>query len=166
MRIVSTVVPPRPDAGEDKLRFILSTNGTYTVKQAYKHLRGTTDTVQTSSVQLWKLIWRQGHAVPRVRLFVWRLLQNGLPLNRIIASRTSKGLPDCASCSQGDEDPLHMMFTCPFARSCWFGSPLAVRADALSTDGTIQTSFLNLAESLDSADWTTALNLCWAIWRS
>ncbi|XP_078152638.1 uncharacterized protein LOC144547828 [Carex rostrata] len=166
VRIISALTPPKPQAGEDKLIFTQSTNGSFQVKDAYSHIRGLVNLPQEDPTGIWRLIWKRGKAVPRVRLFVWKLIQNGLPLNMTIASRTSQGDPTCPSCSQGDENPLHLIFNCSFARSCWFGSPLAIMSDALDTDGTVKSAFINLAAITDKESWTEALNTCWAIWRT
>lgn len=57
----------------------------------------------------------------------------------------------------------HMLFSCPFARSCWFSGPVVIRSDALQ--GTVPQILCTLATTLDEDEWTTCANMMWAIWR-
>lgn len=112
---LTNVKPPREGACEDRLIFSDSTTGAFSVKKAFKHISQINQGVQGNLV--WKLVWRKGSILPRIRIFLWKLMHGALPLAKILATRTSRGEPTCTVCNQGDEDVLHMLFWCPFCKS-------------------------------------------------
>lgn len=113
--------------------------------------------------EIWKLIWRKGKILPWIRIFLWKLLYGALPLGKIIASRTSRGDPTCAVCQQSDEDVLHMLFFCPFARARWLLGPLALRTEGLPQD--LPLIFKSIFGQSSEEVWTKMANTAWTIWR-
>lgn len=161
MTILGSVLPPRDGAGDDTLIFANSSTGKFSVKHAYKGITQEVHVQQGSMV--WKLIWRKGQILPRIRVFLWKLLHGALPLAKIISSRTSRGNPSCAVCNQGEEDTMHMLFLCPFARACWLLGSLALRTDVLPQDLTLILN--NIFQQSSEEVWTDMANTSWAIWR-
>lgn len=164
MQIIGNIQPPSDNRGNDVIIFKPAKNGIYSVKHAYNQLSGSHRGISVYK-DLWKAVWKRGKVVPRVRLFVWKLAQNGLPLAKTIASRTSQGEPICANCLQGDENSIHMIFDCPFARACWFAGPLNLQTDIVVTQPDIKHVLQNLAANLTDEQWSQALNITWSIWR-
>ena len=70
---------------------------------------------------IWKPFW-QFEAMPKVKLFWWKILRGAVPTNDALAKRriVSSGL--CVVCNQEDEDVVHMLFACPYSNSTWFAS--------------------------------------------
>lgn len=112
--------------------------------------------------ELSQAIWKKWYVQPRLRLFLWKCSKNVLPLSEILFKRSSKGDPCCALCGQ-EESMQHMLFNCPFARACWFIGSVVLRSDAIQ--GTISQILRHLAQTLDEVEWTTCVNMMWAIWR-
>lgn len=171
MKIVGEVPPPHPDAGPDRLIFKGSTNGSYSVKNAYQQLMSLkepqislTPTQVHQKKEIFTITWKKGWMVPRVRFFLWKLTQKALPLGKIIADRISKGDPVCQLCGTHDEDANHMIFHCAFARLCWFAGPIPIHTHHFQLD-TVQ-NLVALSSATSDEDWTTAVNVMWAIWRS
>lgn len=71
--------------------------------------------------------------------------------------------PACPVCGNGDEDVVHMLFQCDFARGCWFNSPLPLRSGEFS-NLLIQTIPI-LNQDLSNDQWTSFVNIAWAIWH-
>ncbi|XP_078175199.1 uncharacterized protein LOC144568705 [Carex rostrata] len=161
LQILTNIQPPRDGAGEDRLVFIDSSTGAFSVKQAYKNITSPRHNMQSSKV--WKLVWRKGSILPRIRVFIWKLLHGALPLAKNLASRTSRGDPTCVVCQHDDEDVLHMLFMCPFARACWLRGPLALRTDRLSCD--LPSIFTWIFDHSSEETWTDMANTAWAVWR-
>ena len=70
------------------------------------------------SASLWRTIWRL-NTPQRMRFFLWLTAHDRLMTN---AHRVKRGLatdPKCKSCLQEDEDTLHILRDCRFAREIW-----------------------------------------------
>jgi hypothetical protein len=91
LQIISSITTPNDQAEKDRMLFTLSPNGDYSVKRAYNHLRGQNLGGVHGFKNLWKAIWKKGWVPQRVRHFVWKLVSNGLPLAKTMASRLLQG---------------------------------------------------------------------------
>lgn len=100
---------------------------------------------------------------PRLRVHLWKLAHGALPLAKIMSSRLGQGVPTCILCGQADEDALHMSLKCPFARSCWFASELALKTEAF--DSLIKEVLLQLVNFTTEDMWQTLVISMWCIWR-
>lgn len=170
MKIVSAVHPPTEEGEEDRLIFLSASNGRFSVKQAYQQLTLNQSATHPSaasssnSTTIWKLIWKRGFLQPRVRLFLWRVVQDGLPLAATLDRRINTGSLYCSVCSQRVEDPNHLLFGCDFARRCWLLGPIPIRTDRLT--GSVRDNLEYLASVTSEEDWSSIGNIIWAIWRS
>lgn len=79
--------PPYDLQRQDRLIFNLSTNGEFVVSKAYAKLRGDAPNQDPLVRRIWKHVWGKGDILPRLRLLLWRLIQKGLPLRKILTSR-------------------------------------------------------------------------------
>lgn len=134
MLIVTNLQPPVSGRGRDRLIFTETTNGAFAVKHCYNHImlkRIPTTGLGTGLKATWEAIWKKGHIMPRVKLFIWKAMHSGLPLAHVIASRTGRGDGRCTLCDIGVEDVSHLFTRCSFARSCWLAAPVPVRSDLL-----------------------------------
>lgn len=162
--VLSNVPSPREDAGRDRLRFKESSNGNFSVKGAYRKItsqaiQGITD----ADKSIWSRIWKGGDVQPRVRIHVWKLIHDGLPLGQILSHRIGKGDSQCATCGEVQEDVSHQLFTCPFARACWLAGPLALRSSVLSQG--LMLTIKSLSPDLTDKQWGDFFNSMWALWR-
>lgn len=162
MAIISFVLPPTHEDRDDVLVFKPSTSWAFSVKKAYNAITSPSQQQQLEEKELSQAIWKKGYVQPRLRLFLWKCSKNVLPLSEILFGRSSKGDPCCALCGQ-EESMQHMLFNCPFARACWFMGSVVLRSDAIQ--GTISQILRHLAQTLDEVEWTTCVNMMWAIWR-
>lgn len=155
------VLLPRYGAGEDTLIFTDSTTGVFSVKQAYNIISHHGSGMQDDRV--WNLVWKKGNILPRLRVFLWKLLHGVLPSAKILASRMSRGDPTCVVCNQGEEEVMHMLFLCPFAKACWLISPLVLRSENLPLD--LSEILKMTAQHSSDEEWTDMANVAWSIWR-
>ncbi|KAJ4791511.1 RNA-directed DNA polymerase (reverse transcriptase)-related family protein [Rhynchospora pubera] len=124
---------------KDSLIWKYSMDGRYTVKTGYESLRNTM-APQPMEVT-WKHIWKWKNIIPKVRVFMWRLLANGLPLAINMHHRIQSISPMCSRCGQENEYATHCFFHCPGSRLVWFGGNLGIRTDCLP---------LNIDEAINS----------------
>lgn len=66
----------------------------------------------------WQKIWQL--ALPnKVKMFLWRLTHNSLPVKRRLCKRGVKSETLCPVCRRFDEDCGHMFFKCKYGRAVW-----------------------------------------------
>lgn len=163
MKIISTVSPPTDPQSIDRLIFLPSSNGSFSAKHAYQHLAQEGSNQRAEIHSVWKVVWKKGWVLPRLRVFLWRLLHNALPLGHILASRGIRIDSMCATCGCAEEDSVHFMFLCDFARSCWFSSSIPLRSHVMIEPLTQTLSILG--QELSEEQWTDFASIAWAIWR-
>lgn len=162
LSILSSVRPPDTTDREDILVLKLTTSGGYSVKKMYDAITNPPNRQGIEEKELSQAIWKKGSIQPRLRMFMWKCSKNALPLSQVQFRRLSKGDPACALCG-GEESMLHMLFTCPFARLCWFMGPYVLKSDALQ--GSVSQIFRSLADQLNDEQWSTCVNMMRSIWR-
>jgi hypothetical protein len=115
---------------EDWPAWHFDAKGLFSVKSAYKLAVALRDvqTGQDASCSVsahgdergfqWIKIWQL--KVPnKVKMFIWRLAHNSLPVRRNLARRGVKLDTICPVCRRLDEDCGHIFFKCKFAKKCW-----------------------------------------------
>lgn len=164
--ILATVRPPVSTGRQDRLVFTLAKDGSFSVKKAYAILKqGTAPSLVPIQAQtdLWKSIWAIPNVQPRVRLFLWKILHEGLPLHQTLVSRIARGDPICAVCAESEESMTHMLFHCPFARSCWFTCPTPIMSSQLPPQVSVIITDILLTAPKEIQG--QIVNTMWAVWR-
>ena len=82
-----------------------SSSGSYDGRQGWK--------------QLWKLKVKQ-----KLKVFIWKGLNNALPVNELIFARTKMGDPRCTGCGEEEETVEHLFFHCKKAEHAWRIAPV------------------------------------------
>jgi hypothetical protein len=136
-------IPLNNQGFEDSIAWNFTKHGQYAVRSGY-HLqwrhqfgpKASQLSLPGSSVNnpIWKIIWKL--KVPsKVKIFVWRALHGILPLKSILANRHVGTNGGCPICNQAAEDVLHLVFTCPTARSLWCSLGISqIMEEALEED--------------------------------
>lgn len=163
VHIMTNIPPPSHLNGQDMLLFDPSPSGQYSVKRVYNEINEKWRAVPNNCPELWQGIWKKGDIQPRVRLFLWKLVSGALPLAQSIASRIGAVSSTCVICSQGEEDAMHMVFQCQFARACWMSSGFPFRTDQLP--GNLKQALLLVLTTGTEELWSELASIAWAIWR-
>uniref|UniRef100_A0A0A9QEY0 Uncharacterized protein n=1 Tax=Arundo donax TaxID=35708 RepID=A0A0A9QEY0_ARUDO len=66
----------------------------------------------------WKKIWELP-CPHKVKIFVWRLAHNSLPIKRNLQSKGLDLDTRCPVCFRFDEDGGHILFKCKYAKRIW-----------------------------------------------
>ncbi|KAA3474645.1 reverse transcriptase [Gossypium australe] len=163
---ITSIPPPHPDAGTDRVIWARSATGIFSVRSAYWSLKENTWNPQEEH---WKLPWKfQGPQ--RVRMFLWlafrqRLLTNSEQTRRGISHSSS-----CSTCGHGVEDLEHALRDCPAAKEVWMlviPNQLKQRFFSVPFPNWLT---LNLCfhESLQGSDltWSCLFGMiAWRIWK-
>jgi ribonuclease HI len=113
---------------EDSVAWSLDKKGVFSVKSAYRlgvdlrERRHQNDTSTSSVVvgvsQIWDKIWSL--KLPgKVRVFLWRLTHNSLPLRMNIKRKKVELDTRCPMCCRLDEDGGHLFFKCKRVKQVW-----------------------------------------------
>lgn len=84
---------------EDKLCWSETGDEKFSVKNAYALINGEV----SSGKEVWGLIWNS-NLHERLKVFLWRLASDILPLNTILNNRLGGGDVNCRLCGQGTEE--------------------------------------------------------------
>ncbi|KAL0433186.1 UNVERIFIED_CONTAM: hypothetical protein Slati_2652900 [Sesamum latifolium] len=109
--------------GQDQFRWHYEKIGRYFVRSAYRLLsQGTLIPAQSASVgstfyipDNWPFIWKTKVSL-NIRMFVWRACRDSWPTSANFAWRGVKVIGACLWCGLEDEDLLHSLLQCHFAR--------------------------------------------------
>ena len=101
----------------------------YSVKMGYTLLRNLQVSPCIGTKELWEAVWRKGKVLPRIRLFVWKLLHKAVPLAKTMHRRFPHQSPVCVTCGREEEDASHLLYLCLFSRTCFLTGPLGMRTE-------------------------------------
>ncbi|MFQ6623165.1 hypothetical protein Gotur_001529 [Gossypium turneri] len=109
---ISSIQPPHPLVGLDKILWTGTSSGCFSIKSAYHKVK---ESSWNSVEEAWKLHWKV--EVPqRVRVFLWLVLKQRLLTQ---AERLRRGVINdarCSVCGHGYEDVLHTIRDCDAAK--------------------------------------------------
>uniref|UniRef100_A0A2N9EFV9 Reverse transcriptase zinc-binding domain-containing protein n=1 Tax=Fagus sylvatica TaxID=28930 RepID=A0A2N9EFV9_FAGSY len=117
-------IPLSSQASKDRLYWLGSNNGQYSVKTGYRFLvedelktmpsSSSTEQMNTIRKSVWSL------QVPRkIQMFMWRALKDSLPTKLNLKRRHILKDPVCELCRSTTEDILHMVWRCPQVQAAW-----------------------------------------------
>ncbi|KAL0448319.1 UNVERIFIED_CONTAM: hypothetical protein Slati_1388300 [Sesamum latifolium] len=112
----------------------------------------------------WKFIWKT-NVPPKVRMFAWRACRDSLPTVANLAKRGVNVGGASPRCGIGNEDVLHCLLCCHFARLVWVISDLPW-AFISRNHSDPEVWFRGMSSDLDNPVFARALLLCWFLWGS
>ncbi|XP_071902573.1 uncharacterized protein [Coffea arabica] len=165
---------------KDRLFWSFSKSGQYTVKTGYANVVqersnemrrdriGEETSWEIRKHSFWKRFWKL-NLKHKLKLFIWRSLQNSLATKETIYNRTGKGDRICSGCGEDVETMEHMFFKCPIAQTVWKIAP--VRWDGLQD---LQNNLwrwweaVSQTEKMEKGKERICLtaNILWQIWKS
>jgi hypothetical protein len=117
-------IPLSPNLPQDRVIWIGSKSGLFSVKSAYfigrslkEEARGQCSYVGNLP-DIWKDLWNL--KVPgKVKMFAWRACQNLLPTRENLCRRRVIQDPSCPCCGLAVESVIHCLWSCPAASDVW-----------------------------------------------
>lgn len=114
---------------EDRLCWTAIKDGTFSVNSFYNLLAN--DTRRNESV--WRLIW-DSKLHDRLKLFLWRLASNIIPVNMVVANKIRRGDRKCSLCGSQEMDILHLFRDYHVSRALAFASKWSLQTSTLIED--------------------------------
>ena len=149
--------------------------GVYSVKSAYRTLmirnehrvleEGSVIESSLTNKQMWTKLWKL-NAVPKVRVFWWRVLRGILPVESTLNYRHIATLARCKICLSADEDMYHALIQCSHANRFWIEARdwLGIKLPELH-EMTWSRDIL-CDPCFDLSDQAKIISVMWAIWTS
>lgn len=128
------LIKPSRTGAPDKRIWLKTKDGIYSVKSGYWAAcdlltAHTSPPMQPLDNFDWdKGIWKLNLA-PKIKLFLWKLCCNALPVGECLAARNIPINAKCSRC-ESSESINHLFFHCDFAQKVWDLAPLSATFDA------------------------------------
>nr|XP_027060751.1 uncharacterized protein LOC113687311 [Coffea arabica] len=177
-RILS--IPISLSGREDSYFWLHGADGKYSVTSGYKALissrerpqKDIQEEVSTSWEQqnnkMWKVLWRL-KIKHKLKIFLWKCLNNALPVREIIHGRTKVGDPFCRRCGEGRETIEHTLLNCREAKQIWQFAPIQWEGTQ-EYNGCFKRWWTAIIEARYRASGAQHLaltvNILWQIWKA
>ncbi|KAM6560551.1 hypothetical protein CsatA_029790 [Cannabis sativa] len=150
----------------DHLLWHHENNGCYTVKSGYslalKLEEQQPNTSNTAAMSWWKKFWAL--SIPsKVRIFLWRAIQDCLPVLDILYSRHISDSNICPLCHREKETILHALFHCKRPKKFWRLSNFVV-GDLLHTHVSLKDIFLHISLIWSNLELEQFACILWSLW--
>ncbi|KAJ1702372.1 hypothetical protein LUZ63_002151 [Rhynchospora breviuscula] len=153
--------PPLKPSTPDRLIFTPAHSGSFSFKGACHLLQPPSD---PNPSRLFNCIWKCPGIFPRIRLFLWKLIHDAVPVKSVFAKYLRIVVPPCEICALGPDDAMHALFLCPKAEQSWLNSSIGLRVHVLPTE--IDRLLKALLEQLTQHDFMRFANHLWALWKA
>jgi hypothetical protein len=127
-----------PIMGSDQEDFISwqgTRDGEYSVKSGYQAIINWQHSIRnhSSSNHLddnprWKKLWKL-FVPPKQIHFIWRILNNAVPVKEKLFRKGIKCVPLCSYCNSNLETMDHIFLECEWAKQAWLASPLTINTE-------------------------------------
>ncbi|XP_019168955.1 PREDICTED: uncharacterized protein LOC109164864 [Ipomoea nil] len=152
------------ESPHDAISWPHSGTGSFTLKSGFNFIAGQ-ETIEEDLSWVWHV-----KCTEKVKLFIWKITQNGLLTN---SERSRRGLSTdaiCQRCDGVDESLDHIFRRCDFALDCWANSqaPASFNATAFTPLSLwIKDNCDMMRNATNQGSWTTIFPyLLWSIWRA
>ncbi|XP_071909589.1 uncharacterized protein [Coffea arabica] len=165
---------------KDRMFWKDSKSGSYTVKSGYARAKqerqsegrreeaGEETSWEIRKHTIWKNLWKL-NVKAKLKHFMWKVLQNCLPVKEVIHKRTGKGDPICEGCGEATETVEHLFFHCPIAEMTWKMAPVKWEGAMLLRDNIWRwwETVIQVEEENQGRDRVNiTINLLWQLWKA
>lgn len=131
-RIIKTIKPSEAGA-PDKQIWLNTPSSVYTTKSGYHSAikkRTEEEDPNDAAVELewFKGVWNI-HASPKIKMFLWKLFQQALPIGEVLAMRNITTDSLCKRCGT-PESIDHLFLHCLFAEQVWRSAPFVTTVES------------------------------------
>lgn len=103
----------------DGLIWTLTPSKKYSTRSALSLLRSDfTPNHHSNQDLLWSYLWKL-KIIPKIKCFLWKLTNHGIPTKQRLVSRSWGGDPFCDYCHTKVENNLHVFFKCSYSSTIW-----------------------------------------------
>ncbi|CAG7907135.1 unnamed protein product, partial [Brassica rapa] len=160
---------PSKTKAEDKYIWQPLATGIYSTKSGYYAAASQMpcDTPQSSDFSWIKDVWN-GKFSPKMRVFIWSVIQKALPFGQNLQTRGINSEAVCVRCKE-QETACHTFFHCPFAKEVWSKIPIQGMVHLATEDDfkDVLVAFRSVICLPPSGITNSILPwICWSIWKA
>ncbi|KAJ4745251.1 RNA-directed DNA polymerase (reverse transcriptase)-related family protein [Rhynchospora pubera] len=162
---IQAITPKMSSEGveQDMMIWEQAKRGKYTVKEGYQLLSRQENLSGSNNVaELWQKVKTWKGVVPKVKIFIWRLISKALMLSQNVHRRISTVAAMCQRCQGENEYEMHYFFYCPGSRVVWFGSKLGLRSEELPLN--VVTAIEQCTQNMTVEEIRRYCYTLWEIW--
>ncbi|KAM6574657.1 hypothetical protein CsatA_022984 [Cannabis sativa] len=127
-RILNISLPN--NQSKDSWLWLPEPNGNFSIKSAYR--LSLNINISRPDYAKWRTLWG-ARIHNRLKMLWWKILSNSLLTRARLSMVFNMDSILCPLCNLGDENSIHLLWSCAFARAIWFGCLWQVRTDSLTT---------------------------------
>ena len=145
---------------KDSWMWVYEDTGNFTVKSCYRKIIGEHN---TSDAVFWRKIWTLD--VPgKIVFFIRRTCRLCLPTAQALITKRVEIESRCSWCRMGNEDALHVLFECFFAKSVWELLGLSNWVQVFQDESIIDI-FKRLFTTGTKEQYVLVAVICWSLWN-
>ncbi|KAL8156219.1 hypothetical protein AgCh_001348 [Apium graveolens] len=145
--------------GQDGWYWMWEENGKFTVKSCCRQIQGEQ---MCYDRRFWKLLWGI-KLLGKMLNFIWRACSNVLPTTTALAVKKIDVIKSCSWCHRYNEDAVHVLFTCCFAKELW--NLVGLQRMAPVVEGNTVLHILKQAFQGSTKEQCAQIGLlCWSLW--
>ena len=157
--LISKIALPRREMA-DSWYWIFEEKGEFSVKSCYRYLRGERS-IETTS--FWQKLWSL-KLPSKVVHFVWRACRFCLPTAVDLRNKRVDIATACSWCHAYEENGIHVLFECSFARAVWDAVGLERLIQYTPTKNVLDV-FIKIFDQCTRDQAAIVALLCWNIWN-
>ncbi|XP_028754420.1 uncharacterized protein LOC114713907 [Neltuma alba] len=168
-------IPLSSTPRDDSLLWAPAKNGIYNVRAGYKLSHAATNgriMATRASVSrkvepsIWSAVWKL-KVIPKIRSFIWRILNNALASKDALFKRKCATNPVCPVCGDDTETLEHFFLLCEWVKVAWLGSVMGLNISPLNIQNIsfwLEQFLLMIDTELDYGKAYISTML-WSIWK-
>lgn len=153
-------IPLPMNSADDSWYWMLDDTGIFTVKSCYRKLKGEVNAADSS---FWNKLWSV-QLPGKIVNFLWRSCHSCLPTATALAGKRVHIDIRCPWCLVSEEDAIHVLFLCSFAKSVWDNVGLSQFVLVYPND-TVFDVFKRVFGSCTREQIVLVGLFCWSIWN-
>ncbi|KAL0313470.1 UNVERIFIED_CONTAM: hypothetical protein Sradi_5746300 [Sesamum radiatum] len=150
------------EQGQDDIIWHYGKQGKFSVSSAYSlACQIVTEATPFGNQRSWSFIWKLDLA-PKIKLFLWKAYFRALPT---LANLNKRGLRlegGCVLCDADEEDTMHILVECPFARLVWAVSGVERRLIETNTKN-VEAWMRGIRWNTDRGKFEGVAKICWSL---
>ncbi|XP_026384221.1 uncharacterized protein LOC113279769 [Papaver somniferum] len=166
MKIMEIHLSSTETNSRDKLLWTPHPSCDFSAKSYLRMLADRQPSTSTRSDFPWKRLWKLNKITPKMQMFIWRILKNGLAVGSNMQKHIKGINSEYKLCNNETETIDHLFIHCQATQAALFASPMNLRTGLRPTDIVQECISSWLKEGGDYSKMRMGACMFWAIWKT